>query len=316
MGKSAAADSAAGGMKNSSVNSRHKIAALAILCLILFCAENIFAQKFGTFIEQIRSGDSEQKRNALFQIRNLQSAEASRAAVPALNDSDEIVRATAAFSVIYLPKDEAFTVLSPLLLDKSEFVRREAAYALGKIQNPNAVNLLIQTIQKDKIQEVKNAAVAALGEIGDASAIDALTQILSRRPKEEEEFFRRSAARSVGQIAQILQTGSRQKSTPESFLPDEFKRTLKPEYKNLSEQFPQFRAAVPALLQILQNPRDFDDVKREAAFSLGAIGDAAALETLRKNLGGKDYYLAEIAEEALRKIEPPAVKPAVKPESP
>lgn len=289
-------------MKKSITNSKHKIAVFVILCFIFVSTGNISAQSVESLAEQIRSGNSEQKRGALFQIRNMQSAEASRIAVPALRNSDEIVRATAAFSVIFLPADEAFPVLSPLLQDKSELVRRETAYALGKIQNPLAVNLLIQTIQKDKIQEVKNAAVLALGEIGDMSALDALVQILKRKPKDEEEFFRRSAARSIGQIAQVLQTDERQRTTPESFLPRELKLKANLEYKNLSETFPQFRSAVPVLLQTLQNPREYDDIKREAAFALGAIGDAAAIETLRKNLSGEDYYLAEIAAEALQKI--------------
>ncbi|MDM7922537.1 MAG: hypothetical protein QUS14_09590, partial [Pyrinomonadaceae bacterium] len=46
--------------------------------------------------QSIRSGDVEAKREALFQIRNLRSAEASRLAIPALKDANEIVRATAA----------------------------------------------------------------------------------------------------------------------------------------------------------------------------------------------------------------------------
>ena len=135
-----------------------------MLCaLSVFTAGNLFAQTLETLAEQIRSGKSEQKRSALFEIRNRQQEEASRIAVPALKDSDDIVRATAAFSVIYLPKDEAFKALSPNLQDKSEIVRRETASALGKIQNPSAINPLIQTFQKDKSVEVKNACAAALG---------------------------------------------------------------------------------------------------------------------------------------------------------
>src|SRR5690348_6328443 len=81
--------------------------------IIFFCvfgvllAVNISAQTLETLAEQIRSGNSEQKRSALFEIRNRQKEEASRIAVPALKDSSDIVRATAAFSVIYLPKEEA-----------------------------------------------------------------------------------------------------------------------------------------------------------------------------------------------------------------
>jgi HEAT repeat protein len=285
------------------------------LCFLCVCALNIFAQDVVITQEQIdwipveaslqkaiKSGNTEQKRDALFQIRNLKTAEAARLAVPALSDKSEIVRATAAPAVVFLPPDEAAPLLVPLLRDKSILVRKEAAYALGKTRNPLALRPLVEIIQRDKIQEVKDAAAVALGEIGDVSAIDALTQILQRRPRDEEEFFRRAAARSIGQIAQIIQTGEAQTITPENFLSGELKKTTKPVYKNLSAAFPQFRAAVPVLIQALQSPRESDDARREAAFALGTIGDDAAIPALRANLGGKDYYLAEISQEALEKL--------------
>ena len=56
------------------------------------------------------------------------------------------------------------------------------------------------------------------------------------------------------------------------------------------------------LIQTLNNPREFPDVKREAAFALGAIGDAAAIPVLQTNLNNEDYYLAEICRESLKKI--------------
>jgi HEAT repeat protein len=252
--------------------------------------------------KQIQSGNTEQKRDALFQIRNLKTAEASRLAVPALSDKSEIVRASAASAVIFLPPVEAVPLLVPLLLDKSVLVRKEAAYALGKTRRSPAARPLLETMRRDKIQEVRDAAAVALGETGDASAIDALTQILQRRPRAEEEFFRRAAARSIGQIAQIIQTNESKTITPENFLPDKSKEILSPLYKNFAAAFPQFRAAVPVLIQILQNPREDDDVKREAAFALGVIGDESAVPILRANVNNKDYYLAEISREALEKL--------------
>ncbi|MET0752559.1 MAG: HEAT repeat domain-containing protein [Pyrinomonadaceae bacterium] len=261
-----------------------------------------FAQNLESLADAIRSGTTEIKRDALIQIKNLQSAEASRIAVPALRDSSEIVRATAAFSVIFLPKEEAAQNLLPLLNDKSELVRREAAYALGKVGNSSAINPLIQIFQKDKILEVRNAAIVALGEIGDAGAVDVLTQILQKKPKEEDEFSRRSAARSAGQIAQFIQTGETRIIAPQNFLPDKFKTIEKPKYSNLVEDFPVFRAAVSVLIQVLQNPKESQDVKREAAFALGAIGDKSAIPVLQANLNNEDYYLSEICKEVLRKI--------------
>jgi len=276
---------------------------LGVLCV--FTAGNSFAQNLDALAAQINRGNTEQKRDALFQIRNLKSAQASRLAIPALRDSTEIVRATAALSVIFLPQDEAVQVLLPLLQDKKELVRREAAYALGKVRNPAAINPLIQQFQKDKITDVKNACIAALGEIGDVSAVDALIRILQNRPKTEnvaDEFLRRSAARSIGQIAQIIQTGETEILTPQNFLPDNKKIFKLLKYPNLIETFPIFRTAVGVLIQTLQNPRESQDAKREAAFALGAIGDESAIPVLQANLNNQDYYLAEISKEALKKI--------------
>ncbi len=255
--------------------------------------------------QRIQSGSDEQKRDALFRIRNLELEEASLLAVPALRDNSEIVRATAVFAVIFLPKDQALNVLLPLLNDKKELVRREAAYALGKVGNSNAVNPLLQVLQKDKIADVKNACGVALGAIGDASAIDALTRILQNKPKKEnptDEFLRRSAARSIGQIAQIIQTNNTKILAPESSPSEKYNTIEKSKYPKLAETFPVFRAAINMLIQSLQNPREFADVKREAAFALGAIGDESAKPVLQANLNNEDYYLAEISKEALRKI--------------
>lgn len=271
--------------------------------LIAFCVFgfNVFAQtNLETFAQIIERGNVEQKRDVLIEIRNLANAEASRAAVPLLKNSSEIVRATAAASVIFLPKTEALENLLPLLADKSPFVRREAAYALGKIQNPSAINFLIQTFQKDKILEVKSACVVALGEIGDASAIDFLMKILQKNPQAKEEFLRRGAARSVGQIARIIQTGEAEVLTPENI--SKPKPETSPINPPLVKKFPQFVPAIEVLIQTLQNKKEFPDVKREAAFALGAIGDASAISILQNLSNAEDYYLAEIARQSLRKI--------------
>ena len=272
------------------------------LCVLCGFAGNCFAQNLESLAEQIRFGTTEIKRTALQNIRNLESAEASRLAIPALADADEIVRATAAFSVIFLPKEEAFAVLAPLLNDKSELVRRETAYALGRIQNPSAVNSLLQILQKDKISDVRNAAVIALGEIGDVAAIEPLTRILQRKSTEKDEFLRRSAARSIGQIAQVIQIQKSQVVTPKDFLPDKYKEIELAKYTKLTDEFPAFRESVAVLIQTLQNSKESADTKRESAFALGAIGDETAKSVLQTNLSNQDYYLAEICKEALRKI--------------
>lgn len=271
-----------------------------VLLLCAFFAGNICAQSnLELLAEQINRGNSEQKRNALFQIRNLETAEASRLALPALRDGEEIVRATATASVVFLPSDEAAYALFALLRDKKPFVRQETAYALGKTRSVSAIRPLIEIIQKDKIQEVKDAATFALGEIGDVSAINALISILQRRPKTEEEFMRRSAARSLGEIAntQVLQRLLARKNSDNS-LPNSVNEIR----LNLSKEIPEFKTAAVLLIQILQKSTEADDVKREAAYALGEIGDVSAIFVLQANLSSEDYYLAENCKVALEKI--------------
>lgn len=298
-------------------NWKSAVRLFVILCaLFVFTAESFFGQERTLpqveidFSERqirlarlIADGTTEQKRDALSQIRNLEIAEASRIAVPALRDRSEIVRATAAASVVSLPPDEAARNLLPLLADRKPFVRREAAYAIGKVGDASAVNSLLQIVRKDKIVEVRGAAIIALGAIGDASAVSEITKVLRRKSEAKEEFLRRSAARAIGQIAQkLVRTERTEVITPENFLPDRYKTIAQPDRAELIEAFPSYQTAVVVLIETLGNAREFPDVRREAAFALGAIGDRAAIPVLQANLRDADYYLAEICRESLRKI--------------
>lgn len=275
---------------------------LLLFALLACFGLNASAQNLDFLAEQIQHGDTEQKRSALFTIRNLENEQASRIAVPALKDGSEIVRATAAYSVIFLPADEAANVLLPNLADKSALVRRETAYALGEVKNANSVNPLLTILRKDKIYEVRTAAAVALGKIGDVSAVDELNKILQRKPDKKEEFLRRSAARAVGNIAEHLQNLEITIYTPEDTVAINSNQDKRKNRQTFDEKYPVFRFTVQTLIQTIKNPREFDDVKRESAFALGAIGSAAAIPVLQANLNAEDYYLAEISEQALLKI--------------
>lgn len=253
--------------------------------------------------DQIANGSSEAKRTALSEIRNLRNASASRLALPALRDKEPIVRASAAGSVVFLPTNEASAALIPLLEDRIEFVRREAAYALGDAPNSAATAPLIRLMQGDKILEVRTAAAIALGKIGDVSAIESLSAILKTRPRVDDEFLRRSAARSIGQIAQISVTGNPSVLTPQNFLPEKFKKLDSPKTADNLVRSPVFSRAVDILMTVLRNKNESDDTRREAAFSLGAIGDSRSIPTLQTYVTSADPYLAEICKEALLKID-------------
>ena len=270
-----------------------------VLFLTPLCVTHAFSQNTDSLSAAVTSGNSEQKRDALFQIRNLRSEIASRSALPALRDRDAIVRATAAASVVFLPKLEAVAALSPLLGDKDLFVRKEAAYALGLVQSADAAPPLIELLSREKDLEVRSAAVIALGSSGNPSAVEPLLSILRSRSNEDSEFQRRSAARSIGQIAQMAKTSEPFVVTPQNFLPERFKTRLG---DDLTFRLPAFTAAIPVLSSVLQSRNESDDARREAAFALGAIGSTSAEAVLRTNQKSPDPYLAEISKEALLKL--------------
>lgn len=277
-----------------------------LLALLLILTAEIFGQvttassdDLSRWKERIEHGSVEDKRGALFEIRNRRSADASAIAIAALRDADEMVRATAASSVVFLPSADAARALMPLLNDSSEFVRREAAFALGEVGDTSATGALTKTLRTDKISEVRTAAAAALGKVGDTSAVSELISILKTRPRDEDEFLRRSAARSIGQIVQIIRTGRRPVVTPQNFLPDKFKDRGPADASNESKTF---SAASDVLLDVLRRRTESDDTRREAAFALGAIGDPKAVPDLESTVASPDPYLAEIAREALLKI--------------
>jgi HEAT repeat protein len=62
------------------------------------------------------------------------------------------------------------------------------------------------------------------------------------------------------------------------------------------------RAGTAALVSVLNNEKLPDDVRREAARSLGMIGDPTAAEALKAATTAADPYLSELAHEALRKL--------------
>lgn len=255
------------------------------------------AQDLDLLSRQINSGNSEQKRDALLVLRSLRTAEASRVAVPALHDGEEVVRATAAGSVVFLPPAEAASALTPLLADNSAFVRKEAAYALGEGGDPSSAPPLISLLS-DKDLEVRAAAANALGRIGRPAAVDPLLSILRKSPAEESEFIRRSAARSIGQIAEFVYTGRIPLVIPQNYLPEQYK-VIKPADKNVTAQFDGVGAV---MLRVFQNDRESEDTRREAAFALGSLRYRPAEPVLSASLGTDDAALNEIAREALLKL--------------
>lgn len=311
MGNVAATVDAVCGMKKqprstSMVRSRSRLASPAVFA-VLFIALLVlstFAQDPGRFAGPLVSGNSEQKRDALLQLRLYNSEAASRIAAAAISDPDELVRATAIGAIGRLPASEVSTLLVPLLSDKAEFIRREAAYTLGEVRSLDAVSPLSLVVAKDKASIVRAAAAAALGKIGSQSGLDALANIFRKRPGSGTEYLRRVAAHSIGEIAEKVRFGTNERgltqTTPTNFLPQKYKRPVAP--TNPEPPVPAFSGALSLLLKAANDRRESADTRREIAFALGAIGDPSAIKFLNANASSPDVYLAEICKEALLKI--------------
>lgn len=254
---------------------------------------------------EIASGTAEQKRNALFEIRNFRSERTSAIAIPALRDRDEMVRATAASSVVFLQTRQAAAALLPLLSDEKPFVRKEAAYALGKVGDPLTAFELIRSMQRDKDREVRAAAAYALGTTGSIDAVGPLSALLEKRPTANDEFIRRSVARSIGQLAENVRGIKESRQTPESFLPERYKTAALLDVADVTASFPLYRSAERVLKKVLLDRSEADDTRREAAYALGAIGSRSSIATLRSLQGSTDPYLAEICREALIRMKIP-----------
>jgi|ERR1700752_71287 len=225
--------------------------------------------------QRLSSSDVEERRDAVMKLGEMRRPEASRVALSALSDVAPIVRALATKAVLSLDASESVPVLLPLLNDKDEFVRREAAFALGLTHSRNATQPLTQVLLNDKEDGIRSAAAVALGEIGDEGAVVALSAVIApelsapgkkAKKVEKNSFVLRAAAKSLGQI------GS--------------------------------RAGTQALISALSNEKYPDDVHREAALSLGLLGDPAAVPALKTAAASSDPFLARTAIESLRKLTP------------
>jgi HEAT repeat protein len=266
------------GTKSSKVKSIGAFyASLWIFCFVTFAQDsrNLTPTQFQIEKQQQRlsSSDVEERRDAVMRLGAMRLAAASRAVLPALQDAAAIVRATAAKSILSIGSEESVQYLLPLLNDKDEFVRRETAYALGLTRSRSATAALSDRLLNDKEDGVRGAAAVALGQIADEAAVIALVGTLApelsapakkKRKREPNVFILRAAAAALGQI--------------------------------------KSRAGTAALISALSNEKLPSDVRREAARSLGLIGDPAAAPALRSATTAADPFLAEIAHQALKKL--------------
>ena len=240
------------------VSLKRSIFSATAFVIVMAGALSCFGQ---TSIDSLRSaisaGTAEEKTHRTAEIRNLHTEAASRVAVPALSDPNDIVRATAAGSVVFLPSAEAADILIKLLKDNSAFVRKEAAYALAKVgdattmlgeENERTIaDALSAVLKTDKDPEVRSAVVIAMGKTGGLYSVERLLSLLKADRNPDDEFLRRSAIRSIGTVAKMTRSGKRSiPSLRNGISAEDF------QYLDYSAQFRYFAEAGKLLIAIFR----------------------------------------------------------------
>lgn len=143
---------------------------------------------------KLKSGEEEERRDAVTQLAALNTRLAAGALASALDDASEQVCAQAITGLASIGDASLAPVIAARLAqDKRPFVRKTAAYALGRLANLSTTPALISAL-KDKDDEVRGAAAFALGQYRDSAALAPLSQSLA----DKNDFVRAHAAQALG----------------------------------------------------------------------------------------------------------------------
>ena len=218
---------------------------------------------------------------------------ASNALTKTLREAHPIIRARVA-DVMSLRKDPK-TVSALLEALKGEYytVRARAAVALGRIGDRQAIQPLLGAL-KDKEDDVRIAACLGLGFFKDPSTFDDIGVVLLDDPKIE---VRQAAAKALGNTGHQAALSFLMEALRDSFWWYE-REVAAGDLLSAIEKMG--RVAVEPLIEALKDKEG--TVRKFAAFLLGNIGDARAIEPLALALYDLHHDVGEVSAKALAKF--------------
>lgn len=198
--------------------------------------------------------------------------------VKATEDSSILVQKRAANVLGTTGAKESLECLMTLVTDTENTVsdvRAIAADALGELEEPQAIDELIKATE-DPSSKVRSQALRALGNM---KALQAVEQIESLATNEIPaiEDVRHNAAIALGEIGEIKAQGALLEATE-----DPSEEVQVAAVNSLGSI--HAHSALEELEEILRNNRRTDAVRREAALSLGEIGQPSSVEPLMNAL--------------------------------
>jgi HEAT repeat protein len=271
-------------------------------------------------INEIKSGDYEQRTQAAEELRRCCDAEAIPTLTKALHEADfsvgyhlakvlgglgdpalpALLRAlqhprseVRESAVVGLEENGSPAVASALIgaaISAKGYVRLWAVVALGKMRATMAVPALIvllkDTTNRDRL--IASAAAEALGKIGDPVAVPALISALKTR----RAGVRSAAVMALGKLGDPAAVPALIAALKHKAIREHAAHAL----GKLGDV-----SAVPALCGLLKTGRVTE--RMTAALALGKLGDTAAVPALQNALEDPDASVRRDAEYALEQIE-------------
>jgi len=209
-----------------------------------------------------------------------------------LSSSDEEERRDALMKLGAMHRPAASRAALAALKDPSPIVRATATKAVLSIGEEESAAALIPLLN-DKDEFVRREAAYALGLTHSRKATAALSE---RLLNDKKDGVRAAAAVALGEVADKAAVVDLVSVLPKEKNPFVLRAVAAALGKIKS------RAATAALVAVLNNEKLDNDVRREAARSLGLIGDPSAESALRAASTSEDPYLSRIAFESLKKL--------------
>ncbi len=148
-------------------------------------------------IAALKSRDPFVRRQSAEALGEIGDPRAVEPLMDLLSDPDSLIRRHAVKALGNIKDLRAVDLIAGILTNAGEqwYVRSTAAEALGRIQDPNALEALI-TVLMDPHWNVRSQSATALGSLGDRQAVEPLVSAL----KDQDAAVRGSAAEALGKI--------------------------------------------------------------------------------------------------------------------
>ena len=239
-------------------------------------------------ISTLGSMSSETRYWSAISLGYLNDGQAKEALLLALGDENRSVRAASGFALHSIERAAATDLLIQILQDGNNLRRLGAVEALTKINDSRAVDPLVR-ILGDNDSVVRSQAIDALGAMG-RPASQALIQVLENG----SELMKQGAAEALGEIKEERAI----EPLIVSFQIKDMRKIAVQALANINSS-----RAVEPFIQLLQDHNQTSDMRADAAWAIGEMGDAKANEALLQAMSANEDNDVKInAAMALKKV--------------